>query len=81
MITHIATVPYAGPLMQRWFQRWNPPVRDRRAEALKSAAEEAASVRALADTYRNSDPSFASDLYAAADRHEHAAERAALLRG
>jgi hypothetical protein len=65
-------------LLQRWLQRWSPPARDARADALKSAAEEAASVRALADTYRNSDPSFASDLYAAADRHEHAAERAAL---
>jgi hypothetical protein len=31
---------------------------------------EAAAVRALADTYRQSDPGFASDLHAAADRHE-----------
>lgn len=76
-----ATLPIGSTLLQRWFPRWTPPARDARAEALKSAAEEAASVRALADTYRNSDPSFASDLYAAADRHEHAAERAALLRG
>jgi hypothetical protein len=79
MTTYTATLPHSGSLLQRWFQRWTPPAaRDARAEALKSAAEEAASVRALADTYRNSDPSFASDLYAAADRHEHAAERAAL---
>jgi hypothetical protein len=78
MTTHIATLPHAGSLLQRWFARWTPPARDARAEALKSAAEEAGSVRALADSYRQSDPSFASDLYAAADRHEHDAERAAL---
>jgi hypothetical protein len=48
----------------------------RRAAATKlevtprRAAEDAAAVRALADTYRQSDPGFASDLYAAADRHE-----------
>lgn len=38
--------------------------------ALRQAAAEAAEVRALADTYRSSDPDFAADLYAAADRHE-----------
>jgi len=42
----------------------------------RSAAEEAAAVRDLADTYRKSDPGFASDLYAAADRHERDAELA-----
>jgi len=31
---------------------------------------DAAAVRALADSVRKSDPGFASDLYAAADRHE-----------
>jgi hypothetical protein len=40
-------------------------------------SDDAASVRALADRYRRSDPGFASDLYAAADRHERAAEAAA----
>ncbi|MEO6410453.1 MAG: hypothetical protein ABIO45_17115 [Burkholderiaceae bacterium] len=31
---------------------------------------EAAAVRALAHRYQSTDPSFASELYAAADRHE-----------
>jgi hypothetical protein len=75
MTTHTATLPLGSSLLQRWFQRWTLPTR---STPLHSAAEEAASVRALADSYRNSDPSFASDLYAAADRHEHDAERAAL---
>jgi hypothetical protein len=49
-----------------------------RAEATpRGMAEELASVRALADSYRRSDPGFASDLYAAADRHELASENAA----
>jgi hypothetical protein len=48
-----------------------------RAEEPSSATQEAAAVRALADHYQRSDPSFAADLYAAADRHEIAAERAA----
>lgn len=37
-----------------------------------SPAEEAARVRALAGTYLKSDPGFAADLFAAADRHERA---------
>lgn len=39
-----------------------PPARDR--------AREAAEVRAWATQVRATDPSFADDLYAAADRHE-----------
>jgi hypothetical protein len=46
--------------------------------APRSMAEELADVRALADSYRKSDPGFASDLYAAADRHERAHEAAAM---
>jgi len=33
-------------------------------------ATEAAAVRALADRHRRTDPGFAADLYAAADRHQ-----------
>jgi hypothetical protein len=44
--------------------------------APRGLAEELASVRALADSYRRTDPGFASDLYAAADRHERAIEEA-----
>ena len=40
--------------------------------AAAKAARELAEVRALADRYRRSDPGFASDLYAAAARHESA---------
>jgi hypothetical protein len=41
-----------------------------RAPEVSSAAEEANKVRRLADSYVRSDPRFAADLYAAADRHE-----------
>lgn len=40
------------------------------AGAARDPVREAASVRAMADAIRNSDPHFAADLYAAADRHE-----------
>ena len=39
-----------------------PPPRDR--------VREAAAVRAWAETFRQTDPRFAADLFAAADRHE-----------
>lgn len=35
-----------------------------------NAAREAAAVRELANSYAKSDPGFADDLYAAANRHE-----------
>jgi hypothetical protein len=44
------------------------------APALDAHLADAAAVRALADSCRTSDPGFASDLYAAADRHEIAHE-------
>ena len=47
-----------------------------RRVAAAQTAENLAAVRALADSYRNSDPGFASDLYAAADRHEREHEAA-----
>ncbi len=40
-------------------------------------ARDAAKVRALAYRYREVDPGFASDLYAAADRHEQTIEAGA----
>ncbi len=43
-------------------------------------ARDAASVRAMADSFRFTDPSFASDLYAAANRHESAVDDAAFWR-
>jgi hypothetical protein len=42
----------------------------RRTKPGPSAAEEARRVRALAHGYRHTDPGFAADLFAAADRHE-----------
>lgn len=36
----------------------------------RDLAREAAEVRNWADVFRNTDPGFAADLYAAADRHE-----------
>lgn len=47
-----------------------PTVRTSRAPCDARMAQEAADVRALALHYRRSDPGFASDLLAAADRHE-----------
>jgi hypothetical protein len=61
-------------VLQRFQQAWRAATA--KPEAAPSAAEEAASVRTLADSYRRSNPSFASDLYAAADRHERDAELA-----
>lgn len=64
----MGTLSPGGALWSRWRQAWRsraePPSRQR------SAAEEAAKLRAFADSYRRSDPGFASDLFAAADRHE-----------
>jgi hypothetical protein len=71
MTTHDATLAPSSLLvsvLQRWRQLFGPI----EPTPGDTAAAEASSVRALADTYRRSDPSFASDLYAAADRHERA---------
>lgn len=50
------------PALPGWFVQAHGPDR------------EAAAVRALADSYRHTDPSFARDLYAAADRYETQAQ-------
>ena len=44
------------------------------APAPRDRAREAEEVRALAHTYRDTVPRFADDLYAAAERHERAAD-------
>jgi hypothetical protein len=44
--------------------------------APRDVVREAAEVRALAHSYRKTDPGFAADLYAAADRHELAGDGA-----
>jgi hypothetical protein len=72
MTALLAPIATAPALLQRWWLQWRAASATRRSTG-RSAAEDAAAVRALADTYRRSDPSFASDLYAAADRHESGA--------
>jgi len=44
--------------------------RNESATPLDKAALEAQAVREMARSYARTDPSFAADLYAAADRHE-----------
>jgi len=77
-MTTITTFVAQGSLLARWGHhllrmtgaRLRGPA-GRRAEAVPRDADgDMAAVRALADSYRKSDPGFASDLYAAADRHE-----------
>jgi hypothetical protein len=63
-------------VLDRWRQAWRNRPKPTVA-ALRSVAEDAAAVRALADTYRLSDPGFANDLYAAANRSELANEATA----
>jgi hypothetical protein len=63
-------------LVDHWRQAWRA-MTTKAETAPRTAAEELAAVRALADSYRQTDPGFASDLYAAADRHELASENAA----
>jgi hypothetical protein len=62
-------------LLTRWRQAWHAATQKPQAKP-RSVADDAAAVRALADSYRQSDPGFASDLYAAAERHERDADLA-----
>jgi hypothetical protein len=62
-------------VLERCRQAWRTVTTPPEA-APSGAAEELAAVRALADSYRHCDPGFASDLYAAADRHERALDEA-----
>lgn len=70
-----------GPIAPRWrallqtvVAAWRRPA-DPGDGAVREAARQAAAVRELADRYRRSDPGFASDLYAAADRYERTFDR------
>jgi hypothetical protein len=76
MSTMMATLAPSGALFQRWRQAWRASTQ-RHDAALHEEGGDAAKVRALADSYRESDPGFASDLYAAADRYERECEAAA----
>jgi len=55
----------AAAALLRAIAKWTAP----RAQVSVPTVE-AAQVRALARSYLNSDPGFAADLFAAADRHE-----------
>ncbi len=76
-MTNIMTLaPSAAHFVRdQWRQAWRTVVTKTEATP-RGLAEELAAVRALAGSYRRSDPGFASDLYAAADRHERAFEQA-----
>ncbi len=54
----------------RWMLRLVQPAASRRL----TRTEEAAEVRTLAQSVRVSDPRFAQDLFAAADRHERGSD-------
>lgn len=77
-MTTIFTLLDQGSMLHRWRlalplaarAMFRLPVHWRADAAQREAAEDAAAVRALAHSYRNSDPGFASDLYAAVDRFE-----------
>ena len=86
-MTTIATFLTQGTLPLRWRQalllatgRLLRRPTDPWEAAQRDAADDAAAVRALAYAYRQSDPGFASDLYAAADRHEREHEAARVTR-
>jgi hypothetical protein len=54
----------AAAAMLRAIAKWGAP-------RVQAPMVEAAQVRALARQYLSSDPGFAADLFAAADRHEY----------
>jgi hypothetical protein len=70
-LLRLAPLPPLLGTVQRWLRR---TAVDDEVPAALQARREAAAVRAMADTYRATDPGFASDLYAAASRHEMTAE-------
>ena len=55
----------AAAALLRAFAHWSVPL-----ASTHSPIVETEQVRALARSYLNSDPGFAADLFAAADRHE-----------
>lgn len=77
---HLQVAPRVGPAMPRGSRyaaaafialwRVSAAIARRVAPRAKSPGQEAQEVRELAWSYRQSDPAFAADLAAAADRHE-----------
>ena len=73
-IAPLASCFFIGQAMQRLKLRFAPKV----PKTADDLAREAAEVRAMAYQYLKTDPGFAGDLFAAANRHElTAAELAA----
>ena len=76
---HTATVPalaaprgaqWAADVAARVFTAIGTLFAARPAAAEQTRFDEAEAVRRLADSLRDTDPGFAEDLYAAANRHE-----------
>lgn len=77
---HLQVAPRVGPTMPRgsryaaaaFITLWRGVAAMARSAAprARTPGQEAQEVRELARTYRQSDPGFAADLAAAADRHE-----------
>lgn len=73
---HTAGVPFGAKLAAEYFMRtlnwFTTPAKPARSRTLDEASRigEAARVRRLAQSVMADDPRFASDLFAAADRHE-----------
>ena len=68
--------PFRAPMLDSLLAgvlgRLRSPVPSREEQALRTAAREAAALRAFANAQCALSPGFASDLNAAADRHERA---------
>jgi hypothetical protein len=61
--------PMTAPRQPGWFRRLGAHL-GRGVSELQAIADEAAAVRAMAYRLQDSQPGFASDLLAAADRHQ-----------
>ena len=76
-LTTVHPAPVAMPRGAVWAPR-SPSLARRRAAAVRRrgarrgarAAQDAEALRHYASSFRESDPGFAADLYAAADRHD-----------
>jgi hypothetical protein len=68
-----AFAPQAAASLRPWqrgWQRWLSRLTQSKASAQDTRFTDARAVRELARTVHSTDPGFAADLYAAADRHE-----------
>lgn len=68
LVVHGGPSPIAAWLKAAFARLWSPSAA--KAPAPRDLAREAAEVRDWAESVRRTDPRFAQDLFAAADRHE-----------